>query len=92
MEGFISSSFLSCNSKPSSIDIADQNMELLINPFTTQYDNIFLNTQSFMGFTNDNFFSQPILPSAVLDHQFFQPVFQHEKNNIMVTFAGEVMI
>lgn len=83
MEGF-TSSFHSLKPSFSFIDI-DQNMELF-NQFSIQYDNSSMSTsQSFMGFSNDNFMSQQVLPS--FDHQFvqsFQPVFQHEKKNVMV--------
>ncbi|KAK1416413.1 hypothetical protein QVD17_32204 [Tagetes erecta] len=72
--------------KPSfpSTDI-DQNMELL-NQYSIHYDiNQNNASQTFMGFSNDNFFSQHILPSLD-DHfvQCFQPVFEHEQKNVMV--------
>ncbi|KVH90431.1 transcription factor bHLH75-like [Cynara cardunculus var. scolymus] len=82
MEGF-TSNFHSFKPSFSFIDV-DQNMELL-NQFSIQYDNPSMSSQNFMGFSNDNFFSQQVLPPP--DYQFmqtFQPVFQHEKKNVMV--------
>ncbi|KAI7746983.1 hypothetical protein M8C21_016291 [Ambrosia artemisiifolia] len=90
MEGFISSLH---SSKPSFpfIDNIDHNMELL-NQFPIQYDNSNMSSQTFMGFSNDNFFSQQvILPS--LNHQFMQniqPVFQHQ-NKINVKMIPEAV-
>lgn len=82
MEGF-TSNFHSRKPSYSFIDI-DQSMEFL-NQFSVQYDNPNLNSQSLMGFSNDNFLYQQVLPP--FDHQFvqsFQPVSQYEKKNIMV--------
>ncbi|XP_076904318.1 transcription factor bHLH62-like [Bidens hawaiensis] len=65
------------------IDI-EQNMELL-NQYSIHCDNPNMTSQGFMVFSNDNFFSQQVLPP--LDHQLmqcFQPVFQHEQKNVMV--------
>ncbi|KAI7737133.1 hypothetical protein M8C21_026801 [Ambrosia artemisiifolia] len=82
MEGFISSFH---SSKPSFpfIDNIDHNMELL-NQFSIQYDNSNMSSQTFMGFSNDNFFSQQvILPSLNFPlMQNIQPVFQHENKNV----------
>ncbi|KAI3816371.1 hypothetical protein L1987_16064 [Smallanthus sonchifolius] len=52
-------------------------MELLLNQFSIQYDNSNMsNSQGFMGFSNDNFFSQQVLSS--LDHQLLMQNFQPE--------------
>ncbi|KAL4575509.1 hypothetical protein LXL04_022355 [Taraxacum kok-saghyz] len=84
MEGFTSNSH---TLKPSYsfIDI-DQNMDLF-NQFSIQYDNIpNMNSQSLMGFSNDNILYQQVLPP--FDHQFFQsfqPVsHQNDTKNFMV--------
>ncbi|KAM0047151.1 hypothetical protein Hdeb2414_s0009g00325131 [Helianthus debilis subsp. tardiflorus] len=72
----------------------EQNMELL-NQYSIHYDNQNMSSQSFLGFSNDNFLSQQVLPP--FDHQYmqcFQPDFQHEQKNVMVipdpTFTSPV--
>ncbi|KAF5771562.1 putative transcription factor bHLH family [Helianthus annuus] len=88
MEGF--QSF-----KPSfSFIDTEQNMELL-NQYSIHYDNQNMSSQSFLGFSNDNFLSQQVLPP--FNHQYmqcFQPDFQHEQKNVMVipdpTFTSPV--
>nr|QCQ83124.1 transcription factor BEe 1-like protein [Ambrosia artemisiifolia] len=79
MEGFHSF-------KPSfSFIDTEQNMELL-NQYPIHYDNQNMSSQSFLGFSNDNFLSQQVLLPS-LDHQLmqcFQPDFHHEQKNVMV--------
>ncbi|KAL8258004.1 hypothetical protein R6Q59_030045 [Mikania micrantha] len=93
MEGF-TSSFHSLKPSFSLPDIEQNNMEILLNQYSTHshyYENQNITSQSFI---NDNFFSQ-----QVVDHQFmqcFQPDFQHEQKNVMVipgheAFSGPVV-